>query len=533
VTGQTPRTPRGRAGLVGRLLIAVGPAILAVALRLLPGPQITDDAYITFKYVRNLASGLGFTYNPGEHVLGTTTPLYTLSLTGLYLLLGRLGASIITISYVLNAILEGANTALLAKLARRATGSRAVGAACGLLSAVSSVAIAVSLSGMETPLYVLLILSTLLLFLSGRTPAAAVVCALAVLTRPDGLLLALALLAYLLVRERRQLPRVIALGSFVLAPWLIFSSLYFGSPIATSVAAKNVVYLLPRFEALRGLAHHWCALVGLDLTGPPAYAPAAALTVLWLLGTLSVARRGRRFGPVAIFPLLYLCAFAIANKPMFRWYYVPLEPFYLLGLAGLAQALLKVRATRYAAATLTAAVVMAVVGAQLYSLNLLPDASRPWLTPKRISLERELLYQRVAEDINRSYPVDSGVTIATPEIGAFGYYSRARILDTTGLVSPEALRYYPLDPALSPECNYAVAPDMIRELKPEMVVSLELFIRNGLLPDPWFRSHYTPAARYDTEAFGSKGLLVFRRRDWALPSGWGDRSGGAASGAER
>jgi len=173
------------------------------------------------------------------------------------------------------------------------------------------------------------------------------------------------------------------------------------------------------------------------------------------------------------------------------------------------------------------------VGAQLYSLNLLPDASRPWLTPKRISLERELLYQRVAEDIDRSYPVDSGVTIATPEIGAFGYYSRARILDTTGLVSPEALRYYPLDPALSPECNYAVAPDMIRELKPEMVVSLELFIRNGLLPDPWFRSHYTPAARYDTEAFGSKGLLVFRRRDWALPSGWGDRSGGAASGAER
>ena len=98
MTGQTPRTPRRRAGFAGSLLIAVGPALLAVALRLLPGPQTTDDAYITFKYVRNLASGLGLTYNPGEHVLGTTTPLYTLSLTGLYLLLGRLGASIISIS---------------------------------------------------------------------------------------------------------------------------------------------------------------------------------------------------------------------------------------------------------------------------------------------------------------------------------------------------------------------------------------------------------------------------------------------------
>lgn len=40
-----------------------------------------DDAYITFRYVENLVAGDGFVYNKGEHVLGTTTPLFTLLLS--------------------------------------------------------------------------------------------------------------------------------------------------------------------------------------------------------------------------------------------------------------------------------------------------------------------------------------------------------------------------------------------------------------------------------------------------------------------
>ena len=39
-----------------------------------------DDAYITYRFARNLADGYGFVYNVGEPVLGTSTPLYTLVL---------------------------------------------------------------------------------------------------------------------------------------------------------------------------------------------------------------------------------------------------------------------------------------------------------------------------------------------------------------------------------------------------------------------------------------------------------------------
>lgn len=64
-----------RALLIGALLI------VASAARLIPGARTIDDAFITFRYARNIVEGQGFVYNPGVSTLGTTTPLFTLLLT--------------------------------------------------------------------------------------------------------------------------------------------------------------------------------------------------------------------------------------------------------------------------------------------------------------------------------------------------------------------------------------------------------------------------------------------------------------------
>ena len=37
-----------------------------------------DDAYIYYTYARNIATGHGYVFNPGERILGTTSPLYNL-----------------------------------------------------------------------------------------------------------------------------------------------------------------------------------------------------------------------------------------------------------------------------------------------------------------------------------------------------------------------------------------------------------------------------------------------------------------------
>ena len=45
-------------------------------------PYAIDDAWITYRYAEHVGAGDGFVYNPGERVLGTSTPLYTLLLAG-------------------------------------------------------------------------------------------------------------------------------------------------------------------------------------------------------------------------------------------------------------------------------------------------------------------------------------------------------------------------------------------------------------------------------------------------------------------
>ena len=102
--------------------------------------------------------------------------------------------------------------------------------------------------------------------------------------------------------------------------------------------------------------------------------------------------------------------------------------------------------------------------------------------------------------------------VAAAEIGAIGYFSEARILDTVGLISPEALKYYPL-PADLYETSYAIPPHLIMSTRPDYVVTMEVFAENGLLIDPQFVEDYSEIYRKPTDAFGGTNLLVFQRTD--------------------
>ena len=98
-------------GRISRFIFPIGVVSLVLLVQVLPGPRPVDDAYITFRYARNLAQGLGFVYNPGDHVLGTTTPLYTIVLSALYTLLPR--ADIAWLAVVINAICDVFSVLLL------------------------------------------------------------------------------------------------------------------------------------------------------------------------------------------------------------------------------------------------------------------------------------------------------------------------------------------------------------------------------------------------------------------------------------
>jgi hypothetical protein len=148
----------------------------------------------------------------------------------------------------------------------------------------------------------------------------------------------------------------------------------------------------------------------------------------------------------------------------------------------------------------------------LSSLNaytLHPDHGPDRPAPEMAWFKLELLYQRAAEWVRPR--LEAGDLVAAGDIGAVGWYTSARILDTVGLISPEALPYYPLNPSLL-VINYAMSPDLIRDFQPEYIITLEVYVRKSLLPARWFEEEYTLVEKLDTDIYGSDGMLIFGRR---------------------
>ena len=169
-------------------LIPVLIVALALAARLVPGPRTIDDAFITFRYARNLLAGEGFVYNPGERVLGTTTPLYTLLMAALALPFGGEQAPFLWLALGMNALADAATCLLLWQIGKRLN-SELAGIATALVWAVAPYSVTFAIGGLETSLYACLLTGAVWAYLSHRRMLTPLFASLALLTRPDALIL--------------------------------------------------------------------------------------------------------------------------------------------------------------------------------------------------------------------------------------------------------------------------------------------------------------------------------------------------------
>jgi hypothetical protein len=204
--------------------------------------------------------------------------------------------------------------------------------------------------------------------------------------------------------------------------------------------------------------------------------------------------------PFAAFAMLYVSfyvAVGLRGVRLFPWYLVPIEPFYLLAAAA---GLARLSAWRPGAVLAAALVVWQLVAI---------DWQRPFL-PAGQDLLREQLLLDVGQQLATTLPPTA--TVAAPEIGALGYASKLRVLDTVGLVSPEALPYYPL-PAEQMLTDNAIPPRLIVDQRPDVVVTLDAFAQRSLLTDPTFQRAYRLERTYPAAVWQSHELLMFRRVD--------------------
>src|SRR3990170_5835784 len=212
----------------------------ATGLLLFHGPAYfdyyADDAYITLRYSRHLADGLGPNWNASGHVEGYTS----FSWMGIHAGLGKLGVDLVGASQVLGFLAVLATFLVLYRIWRLwADNEPDGGIGHPLVLAAALLALALSdavpfwgFSGMETPLFMALITTSAYLYLrerrTGGFPWSALAFAATAMTRPEGAIVAAVTGAFVLADawrmpdRQRALRRVILWGALFVIPYAIY-----------------------------------------------------------------------------------------------------------------------------------------------------------------------------------------------------------------------------------------------------------------------------------------------------------------------
>jgi arabinofuranosyltransferase len=202
---------------------------------------LCDDAFISFRYARNLADGYGLVFNPGhERVEGYTNFLWVVVLAALDVV----GLRPEHAASVLSLALTVGLWAMVARAAWRLLPGPLALFPPLALALTRSVAVW-STSGLETRLFEVLVVGAVLRLLReverpDAAPWSALLFALAALTRPDGLLIAAAAMAVAAVwrwRPRRAVSSAAILGS-VVGAHVLFRFLYYGAWLPNTYYAK-------------------------------------------------------------------------------------------------------------------------------------------------------------------------------------------------------------------------------------------------------------------------------------------------------
>ena len=494
------------------LALIVAVMLIAILARVIPSPRNVDDSFITFRYSLNIVEGKGFVYNEGERVLGTTTPLFTVLMAVISFVVG--GQAFPWYALTVSAVADAATAVVLMLLIRKLTGNRWAGALLGVLWAICGTSVTFAIGGMETSVNILWMVLATYFYVEDRPLWVGIAVGLGLLTRIDAALWIAPLGLHQMWEAWRKgegalikrLPwRTWIAALLVITPWLLFSFAYFGTPVTRTFSAKIVAYKVDSTQAFVRLAQQYATpFFEFDTVGSTGTMVASVVYLtLSIFALLYVSRKLPRLLPFLIYPWLYFAVFVLANPLIFRWYLAPPMPALMTGLvAGLCYVISpKRRIFPYALAVVGAA----WIGMSLNAWTLHPDHGPDRPAPKMAWHKIELLYQEVGTELREKYGVTDDTIVASADIGAIGYFTRARIIDMVGLVTPDAAKYYPLDPALvAAGQNFAIPAQLILDKQPTFLVTMEGFVTLTLEPNDTFKQLYgEPIIVRPFEAYGS------------------------------
>ncbi len=475
-----PLRPMTRVERVG-LAVAL---LLATALMWPLRQYLTDDTFIRLQYARNLASGHGLVFNPGERVYGCISPLWAaLIADGM-----ALGFNGLRVARVLGFLATLWSVALFLQLMRRNLKTPALCAAATVAWAGHAWMLRWSLSGMETPLAVALVLAGFVAFTEGqqwgaRPVRTGALWALAALTRPEAALLLGLWGVFLLVdTDSRPGLRRLIFGSLpplaIYGVWLLFARFYFGTILPQTFMVKGAgpaglgVQLENLWRQIRIVGATEGLLAGLLVAALLAGGPS-----VWTWRPFT--QRAQRMLPwvwLALVPALYVAR----GVPVRSRDLLPLLPVlsWLAWRAGECWSLGASATPRTVRTVVLGSILAALVLAQ--NLGVFHGAVLPQVRALSTGLRGSLVPW--GRWLRANTPARS--VVATPEIGALGYFSRHRVVDLAGLVTPQMVPYLERE----------VPADAIANFRFAAFARPEYLVDRGPRPDDLRqRSRYAPA----------------------------------------
>lgn len=461
------------------LLVFAATFAAAASVLLFSSTHFTnDDQFITYRYIDNIASGQGFVYNIGEHVLGATTPLFTLVGAALKFIFS--GVPTPTIVAWANVLFLSLAALFFYRVARKFMSEPVA------LTAVLVFGMSLSRTiseGMESPLFILLLMAFLYALLSKRHYSASVLLALALLTRPDaGLIAILALLYWLGTVGWRESIRLVAVCIAVALPWLVFSTSYFGSFVPQSLIAKlhsKDIYNIIPLQGVKVQLASYSRIFWGRLYDPDNLILQSIFNLFPFLALVAYGMRkrlARENWIVFAIPLVYFVSYSLSNPIIFPWYVSQMEPLWILmSFIGVASVLERIHYRWFTLLVLA----LLIVGPFFFWAGEITSQSGNG----KQGLVDAAAYLKMH--------IHEGDTVALSNIGIVGYMTNARIFDFIGLVTPISPSFYPL----SPECRdrtqlFQISPPLVQYANADWIVgSGEL--TKCTTESAWFRANYT------------------------------------------
>ena len=435
---------------------------LGVASFLIFPPYSMDDSYITYRYAYNLYQHNQFAFNLGERILGTTSPLYTLILTGTQIF----SDNIPRMSNLISCISAALAGFLLFLILRKENTS--VGILCALCFPFILQDI-----GLETNVLIFLFTLSMYLFDREKFLSSSIILGLCFLTRQDSAIFIVCMIIIYRLQLKKLPWREFIVFIVIVAPWFIFSYFYFGSLFPTSLGAKkghapffdyfiDTLFFLVRycdrynFYLFSFVSGKLTALLPASYAASKQAAQYSLLLLylpLMLFGILNHLKNSGKYNGLRllffIYPLLMIIALSfIAPPPTHRWHLTSAVNFALIGqlllfTTPLLSAIKKKRASSSLNTLfkifLTVVLVFYVLFFFISNVNnfyiMSKNADKSfWLGARFHNYKNIGLFLRDT--------VSDQDTIFAVEVGTIGYYSKRRMIDGAGLISPGYDRFH-------------------------------------------------------------------------------------------